>query len=45
MLDEAVAFYLPEHVMQGYRFLMQNYIVGDRVCLFGTPILIDSYFL
>lgn len=37
MLDEAVAFYLPEHVMQGYKFLMQNYIVGDRVCLFGKP--------
>ncbi|KAI0322401.1 hypothetical protein OF83DRAFT_1094151 [Amylostereum chailletii] len=33
--DEAVAWYLPEHVMDGYKFLMQNYNAGDKVCLFG----------
>lgn len=33
--DEAVAWYLNEHVMDGYRFLMQNYRAGDRICMFG----------
>jgi len=36
MLDFAFAWYLPEHVMGGYKFLMQNYITGDKVCLFGA---------
>jgi uncharacterized protein (DUF2235 family) len=36
ILDEAVAWYLDAHVMDGYKFLMQNYNVGDSVCLFGT---------
>jgi uncharacterized protein (DUF2235 family) len=27
--------YLNEHVEGGYRFLMQNYCDGDRICLFG----------
>jgi len=35
ILDEAIAWYLYEHVMEGYKFIMQNYNVGDRVCLFG----------
>ncbi|KAI9508360.1 hypothetical protein F5148DRAFT_918894 [Russula earlei] len=35
MLDEAIAWYLYEHVIDGYKFLMQNYNVGDKVCLFG----------
>ncbi|KAI0275275.1 hypothetical protein BC834DRAFT_921341 [Gloeopeniophorella convolvens] len=35
LLDEAIAWYLYEHVMDGYKFLMQNYNVGDKVCLFG----------
>jgi uncharacterized protein (DUF2235 family) len=35
ILDEAIAWYLYEHVIDGYKFLMQNYNVGDRVCLFG----------
>ncbi|KAF8662081.1 hypothetical protein AX16_001191 [Volvariella volvacea WC 439] len=34
-LDEAVAWNLDEHVMEGYKFLMQNYIAGDRICIFG----------
>jgi uncharacterized protein (DUF2235 family) len=36
LLDEAIAWYLYEHVIDGYKFLMQNYNVGDRVCLFGS---------
>ena len=32
----AVAWYLYEHVMEGYRFLMQNYNGGDKVCIFGV---------
>ncbi|KAI0293299.1 hypothetical protein B0F90DRAFT_1643195 [Multifurca ochricompacta] len=35
ILDMAIAWYLYQHVMDGYKFLMQNYNVGDRVCLFG----------
>ncbi|KAA1469715.1 hypothetical protein DENSPDRAFT_638958 [Dentipellis sp. KUC8613] len=35
ILDEAVAWYLPAHVMDGYKFLMQNYLTGDKICLFG----------
>ncbi|KAI0269948.1 hypothetical protein BC834DRAFT_578837 [Gloeopeniophorella convolvens] len=35
LADEATAWYLSQHVMDGYRFLMQNYNVGDKVCLFG----------
>lgn len=36
LLDEAVAWYLPAHVMGGYEFLMQNYTVGDKICIFGA---------
>ena len=36
ILDEAIAWYLYQHVIDGYEFLMQNYNVGDRVCLFGS---------
>jgi len=35
ILDEAIAWYLYQHVMEGYRFIMQNYNVGDKLCLFG----------
>jgi hypothetical protein len=35
LLDEAFAWYLYQHVIDGYKFLMQNYNVGDKVCLFG----------
>jgi len=35
VLDEAFAIYLNAHVMDGYRFLMQNYHSGDKICLFG----------
>ena len=27
--------YLDEHVRAGYKFLMQNYRDGDKICLFG----------
>ncbi|KAF6754906.1 hypothetical protein DFP72DRAFT_897990 [Ephemerocybe angulata] len=35
LMDLAIAWYLDEHVLDGYRFLMQNYRAGDKVCLFG----------
>ncbi|KAG1906398.1 uncharacterized protein F5891DRAFT_1002156 [Suillus fuscotomentosus] len=35
ILDEAFAWYLDAHVMEGYRFLMDNYLPGDKICLFG----------
>ncbi|XP_006462906.1 hypothetical protein AGABI2DRAFT_224560 [Agaricus bisporus var. bisporus H97] len=34
-LDEMVAWNLDSHVMGGYEFLMQNYIEGDKICIFG----------
>jgi hypothetical protein len=36
-LDEMFAWNLHAHVMSGYEFLMQNYIAGDRICIFGWP--------
>ncbi|PPR05037.1 hypothetical protein CVT24_010183 [Panaeolus cyanescens] len=35
VLDLAFAWYLDAHVINGYKFLMQNYRVGDKICLFG----------
>ncbi|KAH6911504.1 hypothetical protein BKA70DRAFT_1267909 [Coprinopsis sp. MPI-PUGE-AT-0042] len=35
IMDLAVAWYLDQHVMDGYRFIMQNYREGDKICLFG----------
>ncbi|KAI9444640.1 hypothetical protein H4582DRAFT_832941 [Lactarius indigo] len=34
-LDKAIAWYLYQHILDGYQFLMQNYNAGDQVCLFG----------
>ncbi|KAL6304814.1 hypothetical protein BKA93DRAFT_250549 [Sparassis latifolia] len=34
-LDEMIAWNLNAHVMGGYEFLMQNYTVGDKICIFG----------
>lgn len=34
-LDLAIAWLLPNHVMDGYRFLMRFYRKGDRVFIFG----------
>ncbi|KAF9466841.1 hypothetical protein BDZ94DRAFT_1295336 [Collybia nuda] len=34
-LDEAIAWNLNAHVMDGYEFLMQNYKAGDRISIFG----------
>lgn len=34
-LDAAIAWNLDTHVMNAYEFLMQNYTVGDAICLFG----------
>ncbi|CAE6439286.1 unnamed protein product [Rhizoctonia solani] len=33
--DMAIAHGLRDHVTDGYEFLMQNYIEGDKICLFG----------
>ncbi|KAJ7601159.1 hypothetical protein C8J56DRAFT_1038764 [Mycena floridula] len=35
ILDEAVAWYLSHHVMDAYRFIMDAYRSGDKICLFG----------
>ncbi|KAI6044762.1 hypothetical protein EDC04DRAFT_260585 [Pisolithus marmoratus] len=35
ILDEAIAWYLDAHVMDGYKFLMANYRTGDKISLFG----------
>lgn len=35
VLDEAFAWYLDAHVIEGYKFVMQNYRVGDKICIFG----------
>ncbi|KAK7037246.1 hypothetical protein VNI00_011237 [Paramarasmius palmivorus] len=35
ILDEAFAWYLNAHVMDGYKFLMQNYHPNDKICIFG----------
>jgi uncharacterized protein (DUF2235 family) len=33
--DLAVAWYLSEHIMAGYEFIMDNHLPGDRICIFG----------
>ncbi|KAJ3522503.1 hypothetical protein NMY22_g11861 [Coprinellus aureogranulatus] len=35
VLDEAVAWNLGAHIMDGYEFLMQNYRANDKICIFG----------
>ena len=35
LLDLAFAWYLDQHVLEGYRFIMQNWKQGDKICLFG----------
>ncbi|KAF5309618.1 hypothetical protein D9611_013957 [Ephemerocybe angulata] len=35
ILDEAIAWNLDTHIMDGYEFLMQNYRANDRICIFG----------
>ncbi|KAI0785595.1 hypothetical protein C8Q75DRAFT_794543 [Abortiporus biennis] len=35
LADEAVAWNLDAHVMDGYSFLMQSYQAGDKICIFG----------
>jgi hypothetical protein len=45
ILDEALAWYLSEHIMDGYKFLMQNYHEGDSVCIFGSFIFREPSFV
>ncbi|CCO31973.1 putative protein YEL023C [Rhizoctonia solani AG-1 IB] len=33
--DEGVAWYLYQHVIDGYRYLMQTYRAGDQISIFG----------
>ncbi|KAF8681348.1 hypothetical protein RHS04_03685 [Rhizoctonia solani] len=33
--DEAVAWYLYQHVIDGYRFIMESYREGDEISIFG----------
>ncbi|KAJ3924987.1 MAG: hypothetical protein NXY57DRAFT_1033063 [Lentinula lateritia] len=33
--DMMVGIHLDAHVMTGYEFLMQNYKIGDKICIFG----------
>ncbi|KIY71956.1 hypothetical protein CYLTODRAFT_429206 [Cylindrobasidium torrendii FP15055 ss-10] len=35
LLDSAFAWYIDGHVQDAYRFLMQNYRQGDKICIFG----------
>ncbi|KAG9023382.1 hypothetical protein FRB95_013185 [Tulasnella sp. JGI-2019a] len=35
LMDEGFAWYLDAHIMGGYRFLMENWEEGDKICLFG----------
>ncbi|KAF7300706.1 hypothetical protein HMN09_00956400 [Mycena chlorophos] len=35
MFDAAIAWNLDSHVMSGYEFLMQNYVPGDKIHIFG----------
>lgn len=34
-----VSRYLDAHVMDGYKFLMQYYRAGDKICIFGMLVL------
>ncbi|KIJ41275.1 hypothetical protein M422DRAFT_172643 [Sphaerobolus stellatus SS14] len=34
-LDTAIAWNLGSHILDGYKFVMQNYREGDRLCIFG----------
>lgn len=35
VLDEGFAWYLDAHVIDGYKFIMNNWKTSDRICLFG----------
>lgn len=35
LMDNAIAWYLDAHIMDGYRYVMQNYRNGDKICIFG----------
>jgi len=35
LTDMAGAWYIDAHVMRGYEFLMENYLPGDGIVLFG----------
>ncbi|KIO29808.1 hypothetical protein M407DRAFT_21058 [Tulasnella calospora MUT 4182] len=34
-LDKGLAWYIGTHITGGYKFLMQHYSEGDKICMFG----------
>ncbi|KAG8986423.1 hypothetical protein FRB90_004006, partial [Tulasnella sp. 427] len=34
-VDKALAWYIGTHIIGGYKFLMEHYSEGDKICLFG----------
>jgi len=36
--------YLDAHVLDGYKFLMENYCAGDKICMFGASIVSPELF-
>lgn len=36
LVDEAIAYTMADHVVNGYAFLMEHYRPGDRIFLFGS---------
>ncbi|KAG8891414.1 hypothetical protein FRC01_014713, partial [Tulasnella sp. 417] len=34
-IDKGLAWYIGTHITGGYKFLMQHYSKGDKICLFG----------
>ncbi|KAK2467677.1 hypothetical protein APHAL10511_000532 [Amanita phalloides] len=34
-IDSAIALHLDDHVKEGYKFIIQSYRPGDKICLFG----------
>ncbi|KAG9105110.1 hypothetical protein FRC07_009610, partial [Ceratobasidium sp. 392] len=35
LLDEGIAWYLYQHIIDGYKFLMQTYQAGDKIAIIG----------
>jgi hypothetical protein len=35
LVDLGIAWYLSEHVIGGYKYLMNHYRKGDKICIFG----------
>jgi uncharacterized protein (DUF2235 family) len=42
LLDNALGTYHAQHVVDGYKFLVQHYNPGDRVYIFGMSALFND---